>query len=91
MLLVGTLLAVVVYGDMMRKSIVFDIKTPKVFYCPQEKPQDANKMIVRSKPLDNLCEYNGKGVPKGVASDCYNDVDESDYACAEKERIMVSP
>lgn len=78
-----------VHGDMMRKSIVFDIKTPKVFYCPQEKPTDLEKMIVVSKPLDKLCEFGGGKLPKDYRSDCYNDIDESDYACAEKERIML--
>ena len=88
---------------MMRKSIVFDPKTPKVFYCPQDKPVDMSKMIVKAIPLEKLCEYggtNGNGgnggsgsgsgaIPKGVKSDCYNDVDESEYACAEKQRIEV--
>lgn len=78
-----------VHGDMMRKSIVFDIKTPKVFYCPQEKPTDVNKMIVKSRSLDKLCEYGGKGVPKNSRSDCYNDIDETEYACAEKQRILL--
>jgi len=78
-----------VEADMMRKSIVFDIKTPKVFYCPQEKPKDMDKMIVKSISLDKLCEYGGKGVPKKAPSDCYNDVDESEYACAEKQRIEL--
>ena len=85
---VATVFAVV-YGDMMRKSIVFDMKTPKVFFCPQDKPSDMSKMIVQAKPLDKLCEFEGKGIPKGYHSDCYNDIDESDYACAEKERIML--
>jgi ATP-dependent DNA helicase 2 subunit 2 len=76
-------------ADMMRKSIVFDIKTPKVFFCPQEKPTDLNKMIVQARPLDKLCEFGGKKLPKDYASDCYNDIDESDYACAEKERILL--
>ena len=75
---------------MMRKSIVFDIKTPKVFYCPQEKPTDVNKMIVKSRSLDKLCEFEGKGIPKNSKSDCYNDIDETEYACAEKQRILVS-
>jgi len=79
----------VTFADMMRKSIVFDIKTPKVFFCPQEKPTDMSKMIVQAKPLEKLCEFEGKGIPKGYHSDCYNDIDESDYACAEKERIML--
>lgn len=33
--------------DMMRKSIVFDKKTPDVFYCPMQKPSSMNKLIVR--------------------------------------------
>jgi len=77
------------FGDMMRKSIVFDIKTPKVFYCPQDKPSNMDKMIVKAISLDKLCEYDGNGVPKHSGSDCYNDIDESDYACAEKQRIML--
>lgn len=47
-------IASVAVGDMMRKSIVFDMKTPKVFFCPQEKPTDMSKMIVQAKPLDKL-------------------------------------
>ena len=76
--------------DISRKSIVFDIKTPKVFYCPQEKPADLNKMIVKAKPLDRLCQFGGKSKPKGSPSDCYNDVDETEFACDEKKRFMVS-
>uniref|UniRef100_T1ITD2 Uncharacterized protein n=1 Tax=Strigamia maritima TaxID=126957 RepID=T1ITD2_STRMM len=77
-----------VMADLMRKSIVFDLKTPKVFYCPQEKPTGFDKMIVKAKPLTKLCEFEGKGIPEVYKSDCYNDVDESEYACAEKRRIM---
>ena len=73
-----------------RKSIVFDVKTPKVFYCPQEKPADPDKMIVKAQPLEKLCEFGGKQKPKNSPSDCYNDVDESDFACDEKKRFMVS-
>ncbi|KPM10430.1 hypothetical protein QR98_0089850 [Sarcoptes scabiei] len=77
-------------ADMMRKSIVFDPKTPKVFYCPQEKPIDMNKMIVKAIPLERLCQYEGQmNIPKNAKSDCYNDVDESEYACAEKKRIEL--
>ncbi|KAH6941388.1 hypothetical protein HPB50_017889 [Hyalomma asiaticum] len=65
---------------MMRKSIVFDASTPKVFYCPQEKPRALDKMIVKARPVEKLCEFEGKGLPKGYKSDCYNDVDESEYA-----------
>ncbi|XP_015926260.1 uncharacterized protein [Parasteatoda tepidariorum] len=75
-------------ADMMRKSIVFDEKNPKYFYCPQEKPKGMNKMLVKARPIDKLCEYAGQP-PKEFKSDCYNDIDESDYACAEKERIMT--
>lgn len=68
---------------------MFDIKTPKVFYCPQEKQSDHDKMIVKAKPLEKLCEFDGKPKPKGFPSDCYNDVDETDYACDEKRRFLV--
>jgi ATP-dependent DNA helicase 2 subunit 2 len=75
-----------------RKSIVFDLKTPKVFYCPQEKfsGDQLDKMIVKAQPLDKLCEFEGKQKPKGANSDCYNDVDETEFACDEKKRFMVS-
>uniref|UniRef100_A0A146KR37 Uncharacterized protein n=2 Tax=Lygus hesperus TaxID=30085 RepID=A0A146KR37_LYGHE len=76
-------------GDMLRKSIVFDKKTPGVFYCPQHKPSGLDKMIVRARPLKKLCEFEGKTpLPEDYKSDCYNDIDESDYACKEKSRIM---
>jgi hypothetical protein len=77
-------------ADMMRKSIVFDIKTPKVFYCPQHKPKNMEKLIVRAVPLERLCEFEGQSVPEDREPDCYNDIDETDYACAEKQRILVS-
>lgn len=76
--------------DVNRKSIVFDIKTPKVFYCPQEKQSDYSKTIVKAKPLEKLCEFGGKPKPKGSPSDCYNDVDETVFACDEKKRFLVS-
>lgn len=76
--------------DFGRKSIVFDIKTPKVFYCPQEKQPDHSKTIVKAKPLDKLCEFEGLPRPKNSPSDCYNDVDETEFACEEKKRFMVS-
>ena len=75
--------------DMMRKSIVFDLKTPKVFYCPQQKPKNMDKLIVRAVPLERLCEYEGAELPKKHNSDCYNDIDETPFACAEKQRILV--
>ncbi|XP_058817983.1 uncharacterized protein LOC131681279 [Topomyia yanbarensis] len=75
--------------DMMRKSIVYDKNTPDVFYCPTNKPTGMDKMIVRSRPLLKLCEYEGKPLPEDYKSDCYKDLDESDYACKEKYRIMM--
>lgn len=33
--------------DMLRKSIVYDKKTPDVFYCPTSKPSGMDKLIVR--------------------------------------------
>lgn len=77
-------------GDMMRKSIVFDKNTPDVFYCPQQKPTGFEKMLVTAKPLSRLCQFEGKPIPPDYKSDCYNDVDETEYACKEKYRIMVS-
>ncbi|UYV84051.1 hypothetical protein LAZ67_X000979 [Cordylochernes scorpioides] len=80
-----------VSSDMMRKSIVFDSKTPKVFYCMEDLPTGmSNKMYVKARPFEKLCEFNGKGLPSDYHSDCFNDIDESEYACAEKERILVS-
>ncbi|XP_075228468.1 uncharacterized protein LOC142328582 isoform X2 [Lycorma delicatula] len=75
-------------GDMMRKSIVFDKRTPGVFYCPQHKPTGFDKMIVHARPLSKLCEYDGKKLPPDYKPDCYHDVDETEYACKEKYRIM---
>ncbi|XP_045111571.1 uncharacterized protein LOC123504802 isoform X1 [Portunus trituberculatus] len=83
------LASTVVAGDMMRKSIVFDKATPDVFYCPVDKPTSFEKMLVHSRPLNSLCEFDGKGLPRDYKSDCYNDVDESEYACKEKKRIMT--
>lgn len=74
--------------DLMRKSIVYDKNTPDVFYCPMNKPTGMDKMIVRSRPLHKLCEFEGKPLPPDYKSDCYKDLDESDYACKEKYRIM---
>lgn len=44
---------------------------------------------MRAVPLDKLCEYEGGELPKKHDSDCYLDVDESPFACAEKQRILV--
>jgi hypothetical protein len=75
---------------MMRKSIVFIPETPEVFYCPQIKPTTIDQMYVKARPLDKLCEFHGKRLPRHYRSDCYNDVDETEFACMEKERITVS-
>ncbi|XP_030556400.1 uncharacterized protein LOC115759574 isoform X1 [Drosophila novamexicana] len=80
--------AVLKEKDMMRK-IVFDKKTPDVFYCPMQKPSSMNKIIVTARPLHKLCEYEGNPLPAEYKSDCYMDIDESDYACKEKYRIMM--
>jgi ATP-dependent DNA helicase 2 subunit 2 len=71
-----------------RKSIVYDKKTPDVFYCPINHHDNIDEMLVRSRPLHKLCEYNGESLPEGYRSDCYGDVDESPFACKEKRRIM---
>lgn len=75
--------------DMMRKSIVFDKNTPDVFYCPMTKPTGIDKLIVKARPLNKLCEHEGRPLPEDYKSDCYQDIDESDFACKEKYRIMV--
>ncbi|XP_020297146.1 uncharacterized protein LOC109861760 isoform X2 [Pseudomyrmex gracilis] len=75
-------------GDIMRKSIVFDKNTPDVFYCPQHKPIGFEKMLVKARPLSRLCQFEGRPIPEDYKSDCYNDVDETEYACKEKYRIM---
>lgn len=43
----------------------------------------------RARPIHKLCEFEGN-LPEVYEPDCYKDVDESDYACKEKYRIMVS-
>ncbi|XP_017846650.1 uncharacterized protein LOC108602869 isoform X1 [Drosophila busckii] len=80
--------AVMKEKDMMRK-IVFDKKTPDVFYCPMQKPSSMSKIIVTARPLHKLCEYEGNPLPPEYKSDCYMDIDETDYACKEKYRIMM--
>jgi hypothetical protein len=76
-------------GDINRQSIVFHEETPEVFYCPQEKPISLEGMIVKAKPLKSLCEHEGRGLPEEYKSDCWNDVDETEYACSEKKRILL--
>ena len=48
----------------------------------QEKPISIDRMLVKSKPMKKLCEYEGRGLPENVKSDCWNDVDETEYACS---------
>merc|ERR1712183_1168259 len=79
----------VLAGDINRQSIIFNEKTPDVFYCPQEKPISIDRMLVKSKPMKKLCEYEGRGLPSQAKSDCWNDVDETEYACSEKKRILL--
>lgn len=86
---IALILEVFCKKDMMRKSIVFDKNTPDVFYCPIHKPTGFDKLIVKARPLKKLCEFEGQEVPEGYKSDCYQDVDETDYACKEKYRIMT--
>merc|ERR1711994_170722 len=83
------LLALCKAGDINRQSIVFHEETPDVFYCPQEKPISLEGMIVKAKPLEALCQHEGRGLPDDYKSDCWNDVDETEYACSEKKRIQL--
>merc|ERR1712012_1467100 len=83
------LFQIVLCGDINRQSIVFHEETPDVFYCPQEKAISLEGMIVKAKPLDALCEHEGRGLPENYKSDCWNDVDETEYACQEKKRILL--
>jgi len=74
--------------EKIRKSIIYDKKTPDVFYCPQDEHDGVNHMLVKSRPLKKLCEYKGQALPEGYRSDCFGDVDETEWACKEKRRIM---
>ena len=51
-------------------------------YYFKEKPISIDRMLVKSKPMKKLCEYEGRGLPENVKSDCWNDVDETEYACS---------
>lgn len=88
-LLVALLASAVSCGDINRQSIVFYEETPEVFYCPQEKPISLEGMIVVAKSLSKLCEFEGRQIPDDYVSDCWNDVDETDFACDEKKRILL--
>ncbi|XP_070497000.1 uncharacterized protein [Chironomus tepperi] len=78
--------------DMLRKMIIYDKKNPDIFYCPTSNSKhqvSIDKMIVKAHPISKLCEHEGNGVPKDSRHDCYQDVDETDFACKEKYRIML--
>ena len=47
-------------------------------------------LLYRARPIHKLCEFEGKPLPPDYKPDCYQNVDETDYACKEKYRIMVS-
>lgn len=89
LLVLCSIMVLVHGGDINRQSIVFYEDTPEVFYCPQEKPISLEGMIVKAKPLKKLCEHEGRPLPSDYKSDCWNDVDETDYACSEKKRILL--
>ena len=36
-----------------------------------------------------MCEYEGRRLPRDYDSDCWGDVDETEYACSEKKRILL--
>merc|ERR1711962_1050378 len=74
-------------GDLNRQSVIFNENTPDVFYCPQDKPISIDRMLVKSKPMKKLCEHEGRPLPEGAKSDCWNDVDETEYACSEKSGL----
>ena len=48
-------------------------------------------MLVKSKPMKKLCEYEGRGLPENVKSDCWNDVDETEYACSVSMELLNCP
>ena len=48
-------------------------------------------MLVKSKPMKKLCEYEGRGLPENVKSDCWNDVDETEYACSVSMELLNYP
>ena len=43
LLLVSALVAAAMAGDINRQSIVFNDKTPDVFYCPQVRGRPGNR------------------------------------------------
>ena len=45
-------------------------------------------MIIKAQPIEALCEHEGI-LPVNYQPDCWNDVDETEYACSEKKRILM--
>ena len=60
---------------------MFTVVLGQIFFL-QEKPISIDRMLVKSKPMKKLCEYEGRGLPSQAKSDCWNDVDETEYACS---------
>ena len=48
-----------------------------------------NNFFLQAKPLNKLCEHEGKRLPRSYESDCWGDVDETEYACSAKKRILL--
>ena len=74
--------------------VEFQIKLRKLCYTghlSHINPLTFQPYFNRAVPIEKLCELNGTEViPDDYKSDCYNDVDESKFACKEKYRIMVT-
>ena len=45
-------------------------------------------MIIKAQPIEALCEHEGI-LPENYQPDCWNDVDETEYACNLKKRILL--
>jgi len=75
-------------SDINRHSVVYHEETPDVFYCPQEKHVSLQGMIIKAQPIEALCEHEGI-LPVNYQPDCWNDVDETEYACNLKKRILL--
>ena len=71
------------YCSYIQDSSISKLKYKEIlYYNLQEKPISIDRMLVKSKPMKKLCEYEGRGLPENVKSDCWNDVDETEYACS---------
>jgi len=65
------------------------MKLRTFFIVHKKKPVSLEGMIVKARPLKTLCEHQGRGLPDEYKSDCWNDVDETEFACSEKKRILL--